>query len=195
VQIQQLRVIIAHSDGDTRRELTEAVGAHHTVMNACATTAEMLDAVRDQRPDLIIIGINFPDGNGLDAAIELGHERPIPTVVVTRERSLELVEQAMRDHVMAYLLEPVRERELEAAIIIAWSRFREFEEMRTQVDTLKAALDNRKTIERAKGLLMAQRGLAEHEAFDHLRRSAQSSRRTLADVAKMIIADQNRNDA
>jgi response regulator NasT len=98
-----------------------------------------------------------------------------------------MVERAMRDHVMAYLLEPVRGGELQAAILLAVARHEQLAQLSEQVDDLKQALADRKVIEKAKGALMAAEGLGEPEAFALLRRRAQNKRRRIVDEAQDVL--------
>lgn len=183
-----LDIIVAHGSDDVRRELVEAVDRRHVVTGDCGTVVQLKQMVMVQRPDLLVTGIQFPDGDGIDTAIELGRECPLPTVVATAARSLELVQKAMQDHVMAYLIEPVMREDLEAAIIVAWSRFEQLRELEQQVDDLRMALEHRKVIERAKGVLMASESMSEAEAFGVLRRRAQDDRRRMVDIANDILA-------
>ncbi len=132
------------------------------------------------------IGLKYKQ-QGQDAAIELGHVAPLPAVVATSARSLELVEKAMRDHVMAYLIEPILSEDLQAAIIVAWARYLELAHLEAQVDDMKTALEDRKIIERAKGILMASESIGEGEAFGVLRSRSQDNREKMVDVARRIL--------
>lgn len=185
--LEGLSVVVAHGDRDALKSLVGAVGRRHTVMCQCATVAEILKTAAEQHPDMIVTGVDFPDGDGIDAIIRVGQENPVPAVVVAERRSLELVEKAMRDHVMAYLIEPIDPVDLEAAMVVAQARFDQFKELADEVDSLRQALDDRKTIERAKGVLMAAAKMTEEEAFGMLRRRAQDARSRLAVLAQGIL--------
>ena len=185
--LEGLNVVVAHGDRDALKSLVGAVGRRHTVMCECATVAEILDTAAAHHPDMIVTGVDFPDGDGIDAIIRVGQEDPVPAVVVAERRSLELVEKAMRDHVMAYLIEPIDPVDLEAAMVVAQARFDQFKELADEVDSLRQALDDRKTIERAKGVLMAAAKMTEEEAFGMLRRRAQDARSRLAVLAQGIL--------
>lgn len=187
--ISNLGIVVAHGSDDVRRDIIDAVGDRHRVIGEAGTIVELKAMVLGQRPDLLVTGIVFPDGDGIDTAIELGYRRPLPAVVATAARSLELVEKAMQDHVMAYLIEPVMAEDLAAAIIVAWSRFEQLQELESQVDDLKVALEHRKVIERAKGVLMATEEIGEGEAFGMLRRRAQDERRRMVDIAHDILGE------
>ncbi len=178
---------MAHGSNDTRHALVEAIGREHEVLCACGTIAETRGVVHDSGPDLLVIGVKFSDGDGIDLAVEIGRDEPLPTVVVTTERSLDAVHRAMEDHVMAYLIEPVVPADVHAAIIVARSRYEQLRALREEVQDLRLALKQRKIIERAKGVLMAERGLDESEAFAELRRKAQNERRSIAEVAEEFL--------
>src|SRR5690606_2821504 len=108
----------------------------------------------------------------------------------TTKRSIALVEKAMLDHVMAYFIEPIKADDLKAAILLARGRFEQLNELASEVEDLKLALEHRKIIERAKGVLMAMHGLDETEAFIKLRTSAQNDRKKLVDAAQSILDTQ-----
>jgi len=185
---QRLNIVLAHGSEGTRQEVERAIEGSHTVAASCRTAAELAASASRLAPDLIVTGVSFPDGDGIQTVIRLGERRPIPAVIVTARRSMDLVVKAMRDHVMAYLIEPVTREDLLAAIIVAWSRFEQLRELEEQIGDLQCALEQRKVIERAKGILMASGGLTEQEAFARLRRTAQDRRKRMTDVAEEILA-------
>lgn len=184
--IKNLRLVVAHSSDDILQILRESLSERHQVLATCGSVAELQSSIKRDKPDLVITGITFPDGNGLDTMIEIGEEDPLPSVIITASRSLKLVEKAMEDHVMAYLMEPVRPDELEAAIVVAESRFDQFQSLSEEVKDLRQALQDRKVIERAKGILMAD-GMSELDAFKKLRSESQSRRLKMAEIAQEIL--------
>ena len=183
-------LIIAHPNPETLAQIRAAVEPTHAVLAECSSADGLRSAVLETRPDLLISGIEFADGNGLDVMIEMGNENPLPAVVVTTKRSLAIVEKAMQDHVMAYLIEPVLSDELMAAILLARGRFEQLIELNAEVDDLRQALDDRKIIERAKGVLMARRGLDEATAFAELRTMAQNNRIKLVESARRLLDEE-----
>ena len=185
--LSSLRILIAHPDNSTREEIIEALDDTHEVIATCDTLRELRRLYREVKPELVVVGVEFRDGDGIDTMIELGEEDPTPTVIVTANRSISMVEKAMQDHVMAYLIEPVRPQDIEAAIVVACRRHDELNSLREEVDSLREALENRKLIERAKGMLMASEGLTEDEAFARLRRDAQDNRTRMVDVAERLM--------
>ena len=117
----------------------------------------------------------MPKLDGIEAARAILDERPIPIVMLTAYGQDELVSRAVEAGVFGYLVKPFRESDLLPAIHTARARHRELVELREETESLAAALAARKTIERAKGLLMEKEGLTEDEAFARLRKASQVS--------------------
>jgi len=117
----------------------------------------------------------------------LTEERIAPTVLLSAYGQRELVERAREAGVVAYLVKPYREEELAPAIEVALARFREFQTLQKQVDDLQAALETRKLVDRAKGILMDKQGLSEAEAFRKIQKMSMDNRKPMKDVAEAII--------
>jgi response regulator NasT len=98
-----------------------------------------------------------------------------------------LIQRAEADHVMAFLVKPIKQADLEPAIAIAMRRFEQFQALQKETADLRQALEDRKVIEKAKGVLMKKAGLDENEAFRRLQRLASDRNRKLVDVAQMIL--------
>jgi response regulator NasT len=88
---------------------------------------------------------------------------------------------------MAYLIKPIKQADLEAAIAIAMGRFQQFQTLRAEAADLRQALEDRKLIEQAKGVLMKKAGIDEEEAFRRLRKLANDSSRKMIEIARMIL--------
>ena len=99
----------------------------------------------------------------------------------------DLVERARDAGVVAYLVKPYREEELAPAIEVAMARFREFQTLQKQVDDIQQALETRKLVDRAKGILMDKQGLSEAEAFRKIQKMSMDNRKPMKDVAEAII--------
>ena len=134
----------------------------------------------------------MPKIDGLEAATQLaaaGLRRPV--VVVTGVEDPSLIERSIASGVSAYLTKPVDSRELEAAIVLAAARHDEFQALEAEVDRAQQALEDRKLVERAKGLLMTALNLTEQEAFRRLQLTARERNLRLADVAGRIVEQQS----
>ena len=139
-------------------------------------------------PDLAIMDVKMPNVDGIEAARRILDERPIPIVMLTAYGQDELVSRAIEAGVFGYLVKPFREHDLLPAIQTARARYDELQELREEAESLSEALVARKTIERAKGLLMEKEGLSEADAFARLRKASQLSGRPLKIVAEAVVA-------
>jgi response regulator NasT len=132
----------------------------------------------------------MPDGDGLSVAKQFAMEHFTPVIIVTAFHDSAVLKQATDTHVFAYLVKPIERAHLEAALAMAWTRFEQFQRLREETDSLRQALEDRKVIERAKGILMKQGGLEEEEAFRRLQKLARNENKKLAEIARMIVLAQ-----
>ncbi len=181
-------VIIAHRDPDIRTAVRRTVENRTRIYAECDTRHELEEHHKALEEGVVVSGVDFPDGDALETLIRLGQVSPLPVVIITHKRSLELVEKAARDHVMAYLIEPLDVNELLAAMVLADQRFSQLKELREEVETLQQALEERKVIEQAKGILMATEKIDETAAYRSLRTLAQSRRMKLTALAQEILS-------
>jgi len=188
---ESVKILIAHADANVRQTLDEAVqGLDYQVQAQVETRAGLLEQCQRERPELIISGVTMPDGDAIEVLIEVSKDNPIPAIVVTDNDSLQNVERALQDHVMAYLLEPIEPDHIQPTIYLVLRRFEQFEALHEEVQDLRQALADRKIIERAKGILMSQSNLDEGDAFRRLQRLPSVKRRKLVDIANAIITAQ-----
>jgi two-component system, response regulator PdtaR len=150
--------------------------------------AEAVELARSAQPDLAVLDVKMPKLDGIEAARAILDERPIPIVMLTAYGQEELVSRAVEAGVFGYLVKPFRESDLLPAIHTARARHLELVELREETESLAAALAARKTIERAKGLLMEREGLSEEDAFARLRKASQVSGRPMQVVAEAVLA-------
>ena len=184
-----MRILLAEDETIIRldlRALLEAAG-----FEVCAEARDGEEAValaRSELPDLCVLDVKMPKLDGIEAARRIIDERPVPIVMVTAYGEQELVSRAVEAGVFGYLVKPFRETDLLPAIATAQARHDELAALREEAESLSEALAARKTIERAKGLLMTKEGLSEQDAFDRLRRASQVSGRPLKVIAEAVVA-------
>ncbi len=184
-----LRILIAEDETIIRLDLRSLLET--AAFEVCAEARDGQEAVelaRSTAPDLAVLDVKMPRLDGIDAARAILEERPIPIVMLTAYGQDELVARAVEAGVFGYLVKPFREGDLLPAIRTALARFAELSALREEVDTLQEALAARKSIERAKGLLMKKEGLSEADAFARLRKASQLSGRPMQVVAEALIA-------
>jgi two-component system, response regulator PdtaR len=184
-----MRVLVAEDDPvialglaeRLRRLGHEPLGPEHDGIRAVARA-------REGDADLYLFDIDMPGLDGLAAAETLSREglrRPV--VAITGVRDPGLIDRSIATGISAYLTKPIDDIQLDAAIRVAAARHAEFLALEAEVDRAHQALEDRKLIERAKGLLMEALEISEAEAFARIQRSARNRNLRLADVARAVI--------
>mgnify|MGYP001240562413 FL=1 len=186
--MRSLRVLIADDESIRLPSLGEQLaGLGHQVVAEATRGDEAVQLAEQHQPDLAILDIKMPVMDGIEAAERITAARPIPIILLTAYNETQLVERATRANISAYLMKPVAEDDLHPAIALALARFREFESLRREVADLRDALEARKVVEKAKGILMRRLDLSEEDAFKRLQRQSQDTNRRLAEVAEAIV--------
>jgi response regulator NasT len=186
--MERTRVIIADDESLIRMDLREMLtNQGYLVVGEVADGRSAVNQARELRPDIIIMDIKMPDMDGIEAAKTLTEERIAPVVLLSAYSQQDLVQRAREAGVVAYLVKPYREEELAPAIEVALARFQEFKELEAQVTDLQQALETRKLVDRAKGILMDKQGLTEAEAFRKIQKMSMDNRKPMKDVAEAII--------
>jgi len=183
-------VLIAEDETIIRLDLrTQLEGAGYRVCAEAHTGEEAVELARTTQPDIVLMDVKMPaEFDGIEAARRILLERSVPILLLTAYSDTKLVERAGRAGVFAYLVKPFRANELVPAIATAVARHQEMNALRDEATTLADALAARKSIERAKGLLMKHEDLTEGEAFARLRRASLVSRQPLKVIADTIVA-------
>ncbi len=183
-----LRVLIADDEALHNLALTsqlETLG--HTVVATATNGKEAVQLARETKPDLAFLDIRMPVMTGPEAAHEISAERPIPIIILSAYSDSRTVEEATRAPIFHYLVKPVDPDDLAPAIAVARARFEEWLDARHQRDMLEMKLEERKVIERAKGLLMDTRGLTEREAYRFLQKTSQDKNTPMVELARKIL--------
>jgi two-component system, response regulator PdtaR len=184
-----LRIAVADDEEDVRDYYCKVLPRlGHIVASAAATGEELIVDCRTHRPDLVVTDIKMPGLDGIDAAKQLYEEMPIPVILVSAYSDAKLIERAEADHIMAYLVKPIKQADLETAIGLAMRRFEQFEALRREAADMRQALEDRKIIERAKGVLMKELGLSEAEAFRRLQKTASAKNLKLIELARLTLS-------
>jgi response regulator NasT len=159
----------------------------HQVIGEAATGTDMVRTVLELEPDVVVFDIHLPRLNGLDALRQIYQERVVAAVAITADRDTELVRRALEEHVLAYLVKPVEAHQLGPALHVARAQFQELRELSEENASLRQTLQNRKIIERAKGVLMKRYRWTEAEAFRRLQRGAMNRRTTMVELAQDVL--------
>jgi AmiR/NasT family two-component response regulator len=185
---ETLRIVVADDEPDMRdyfKKILPRLG--HIVVGVAENGNELIEQCRMHRPDLVITDIKMPDMDGIDAAVALNKEHPVAIILVSAHHDPELIRRAEADHVMGYLVKPIKQADLQPAIALAIRRSDQFRALRQEATDLRHALEDRKIIERAKGILMKQAKLDEQDAFRRLQKLASEKNLKLVELAKMLL--------
>ena len=186
--MDRTRVIIADDESLIRMDLREMLHTlGYLVVGEVGDGRSAVNLARELGPDVVIMDIKMPDMDGIDAARILTEERIAPVILLTAYSQKDLVERAKEAGVVGYMVKPFRESDLVPAIEVALARFKEFEALHKEVNDLQLALETRKLVDRAKGILMDTQGLSEADAFRKIQKMSMNTRKPMKEVAEAII--------
>ncbi|ABY35436.1 MAG TPA: response regulator [Chloroflexus aurantiacus] len=183
-----IRILIAEDNDLVSLTLEDQLkGLGYEVVGIARTGTEAVMLASRLKPDLVIMDIRMPEMDGTEATARIRDQTGIPVVMLTAFADKETIRRAEAAGALAYLVKPVNEQELPPAITIALARHREIQNLRNENLELQEALEARKLIERAKGILMQRLGLSERDAYERLRQRARDKRTKMKDIAQAII--------
>lgn len=195
--MRSLRVLIADDDGLTLmvlRKILIAMG--HVVVGEAGDGQQAAALAKETAPDLVILDIRMPRMDGLEAARLIQNQRPTPVIILSAHTESGLGAQAAGAGAHAYLVKPFTAEQLKPAIELALANCEKSKQLEQRLQQMNEALETRKVVERAKGILMKQTGMDEESAYLKLQKTARNENRKLVDVARAIImAEQLRRDS
>ncbi|WP_112141600.1 ANTAR domain-containing response regulator [Glycomyces dulcitolivorans] len=190
------RVLIAEDEGLIRLDLAEMLTEEgYEVVAEAADGEAAVRLAEEHQPDLVICDIQMPIMDGLQAAEKIVSARIAPVVILTAFSQRDLISRATSAGAMAYLVKPFQKSDLVPAIELSLTRFAEMTALEKEVANLTERLEVRKLVDRAKGLLMTQYGMAEPDAFRWIQRAAMDHRLSMRAVAERVIAEAEQKEA
>jgi response regulator NasT len=186
---KKARVLICEDEGLTALRLQKALASLGYEVAGEAKDGEAAVALAEQlKPDAILMDIRMPKLDGIAATERIMHARPTAIVMVTAYSERELVDAALNAGASGYLVKPVSDEQIEPALRVALNRFAELSELQGEVSDLKEALEARKVVERAKGILMRRFELSEEEAHRRLQKMSRDRAQSLKKTAEQVLA-------
>ncbi len=185
----QKRVLIAEDNSKTRlflKNQLELLGFE--VVGAVSNGQAAVEMAEELDPNLVIMDIKMPEMDGIDAARAISAKGPVPIILITGLSSDEMASKAIEAGVFAYLVKPITKKQLEPAIKLALARYDEFKSLKAEVYDLKDAIETRKLVERAKGILMKRCNISEEDAFKLLQTHSQKENKKMREIADTIIS-------
>ena len=182
-----MRVLIAEDEALIRMDMREMlIEEGHEVVGEARDGAAAIELARELKPDVIFMDVKMPGMDGISAAAVIGAERIAPVVMVTAFSQARYVEDASAAGAMGYLVKPFSKKDILPAMAVAAARFAEARALEDEVADLGERLETRKTVEKAKGLLMTQ-GVSEADAFRRLQKLAMDRRKSLREIAEAVL--------
>jgi response regulator NasT len=183
-----LRILIVDQNPERASLLEEAMlEAHYSDVVTVRETHGLLRRIVEIEPDVIVIDLENPNRDVLEHMFQVSRSVPRPIAMFVDQSDAATIERAIDAGVATYIVDGLRKEGIRPILETTISRFNAFKRLRDELDRTKQALEERKLIERAKGILMTTRHLGEADAHALLRSAAMSDNRRLVDVAEDVI--------
>jgi len=188
--VSSIRVLIAEDDDNARSLLIDLLGTlGHTVVAEVSSGREAIERAKDVLPDVVLLDVHMPDGSGIEAAERITQSIPgVAVVLFSGDQTLQLSDRDVTaTAAIAFLPKPAPPRVLDSTIRLAATRAKELLAARQDAESARTQLENRKTIERAKGILQRDLGLTEEQAYLSIQRQSRQKRKTMKEISEAII--------
>ncbi|MCB1754214.1 MAG: ANTAR domain-containing protein [Gammaproteobacteria bacterium] len=185
---QPIRVLLVDNRFERRLSLEQSlseVGCE--VVGNVSNLDDLLENVRVANPDVVIMDIESPCRDTLDSLRSVQSSAPRPIVMFSQDDNGEMISRAIRAGVSAYVVDDISQKRVRPIVDAAIERFLQFRDLTRELENTRVQLTERKQIDKAKGILMKQRGMSEEEAYKAMRDLAMGSNKRIADVAVSII--------
>ncbi len=183
-----LTIMIVDEYPQRRRLLASSLRDHgFKVVESTGDVSFLPDGVQDVQPDVVLLDIDDPSRDALEHIGLMNRRSPRPVVMFTRQQDRRVIEQAVHAGVSAYVVDGLTSASVSSVIDVAIATFKKYQRLEKERDDAQSSLAERKTIEKAKGLLMKQRHISEDEAYAMLRKLAMNRKRKMVDVAHDVI--------
>lgn len=183
------RIILVDTRPERSEFLVRALAAEGINLVGCVSPEEdLLAAVNRHRPDVILIDIDSPDRDTLESLRTLQANQPRPMVLFTQDDNGKSIRDAVKAGVTAYVVDGLEGRRVRPILEAAMAHFSQFRALEEELIRTRSKLEDRKVIERAKGILMEQQGMSESQAYQAMRELAMRKNKKLSEIADGILA-------
>ena len=191
--VSAIRILVAEDDENARSLLVDLLRElGHDVVAEVGTGEQAIARAREARPDVVLLDVHMPGRSGIEAAETIAHEVDEAAVVLfTGDNTLTLSDRdAAATSAIAFLPKPAPPRVIDSTVRLAAQRARDLVAARRDATDARRELENRKVIERAKGILMQRTGASEQEAYRILQRSSQDRQEPMVDIARAVLTSE-----
>lgn len=185
----KIKIVIADDEPITRMDIREMLeDANYEVVGEASDGFEAIEQCKKHSPDLVLMDIKMPLLDGLSASKIISEERLAGAIMlITAYSGADFIEKAKRVDAIGYIVKPVDEKSLIPNIEVAMARSKELNKLKTQLKKTAQKLEDRKLIEKAKGIVMAQKNISEKDAYEYIRTLSMNKRIFMRDIAQIII--------
>lgn len=178
-------------DNETVRSamLSQALSdAGYQVISRVKPGPDLLARVAQCMPDMVVIDTDSPDRDILESMHLLNEHNPLPVVMFADEDNEVIIQEAIRSGVSGYIVKGVDMDRVNSIMNVSIARFREYQAIKNELRETKSELEGNKLIDKAKRLLMQNKGVAEKDAYEAMRKLSMDSNQRMSDVAQSIIS-------
>ena len=183
-----LRILLVDQNMTRASILEEGLReAGYTSVTVVRDMQNLLRRIVDEDPDVICIDLENPNRDVLEQMFQMSRVVRRPVAMFVDRSDSDMIRAAVESGVGAYVVDGLKKERVKAVVDMAVSRFKAFNDLREELDQAKQALGDRKVVERAKGILMKERGLTEDAAYALLRKAAMSDNKRVVEIAQAVI--------
>ena len=187
--MKKLSVTIVDDDSGRSIILERALkDAGYEVMAILSSNDNLLLHIEKEQPDMIIVDLDSPSRDSLESMRIVTQHNPKPIVMFTNDTDDSMISEAINAGVSAYVVDGFNEKRIKPIMDVAIARFREFQALRDELNKTRNSLEERKTLDKAKGIIMDQRNCNEEEAYKVLRKLSMENNKRMVEVAEQIIS-------
>jgi response regulator NasT len=184
-----MRIMHIKTGGLNSETLVQTLREHgHDIVANIDAADDIYSICLDNGVDVIVADLKHPDARLLEQFSRITHYKPVPMVIFSESGDDALIEASIKAGVNAFVVDGMEPQRIHPIITAAVVRFRETQTLRQDLDKTRAQLQERKIIERAKGILMQSRGWSEDQAYQSMRKLAMSQNKRLPQIAEAVIS-------
>lgn len=185
---ENLSILVVETDPDKARAIIDALlDAGWKDVHALGQIAGLERAIKRHAPDIVLIDMANPDRDTLEHVSLVSDTKARAVAMFVDQSDEALTQAALAAGVSAYVVDGLQMNRIKPVLETAIARFQIMRQMQSELSAAKQALEDRKTVDRAKGILMRQRGMSEEDAYQLLRRTAMDQGRKVFDVAQALV--------
>ena len=187
--MEDLKILVIDEDPVRAAILKEGLGdAGHLRVEWIADTSELYMRITALDPDVVLIDLENPNRDVLEEMFQVSREVKRPIAMFVDQSDTAMITASVDAGVSAYIVDGLKKERIKSILDMTISRFNAFSRLQTELDEAKTQLEDRKTIDRAKGILMKQKGISEEEAYVLLRKNAMNQKKKIAEVAASLVS-------